>query len=153
MTSFPVGISRAPSLLLSQSSLARIEQTNLSLYRLSSQLSTGLAINRPGDDVVKSAAISVLDSRVERSNRQLSNLGYASDSLNTLDQALGEGTDLLNEAKSLALEQMNTGTTAEERANQAVVVQSLIDSMYRVANRESIVGSVFGGTQPGVAPV
>jgi flagellar hook-associated protein 3 FlgL len=153
MTSFPVGISRAPSLLLSQSSLARIEQTNLSLYRLSSQLSTGIAINRPGDDAVKSAAISLLDSRLERSDRQLNNLGYASDSLNILDQALGEGTDLLNEAKSLALEQMNTGTTPEERADQAIVVQSLIDSLYRIANRESIVGNVFGGTQPGVSPV
>lgn len=153
MTSFPVGISRAPSLLLSQSSLARIEQTNLSLYRLSSQLSTGIAINRPGDDAVKSAAISLLDSRLERSDRQINNLGYASDALNTLDQALGEGTDLLNEAKSLALEQMNTGTTPEERADQAIVVQSLIDSLYRIANRESIVGNVFGGTQPGVSPV
>jgi len=138
---------------MSQSSLARIQQTNLSLYRLSSQLSTGIAINRPGDDAVKSAAISLLDSRLERSDRQLSNLGYASDALNTLDLALGEGTDLLNEAKSLALEQMNTGTTPEERADQAIVVQSLIDSLYRIANRESIVGNVFGGTQPGVSPV
>ncbi len=153
MTSFPVGLSRAPSLLMSQTSLARIQETNLSLYRLSSQLSTGIAINRPGDDAVKSAAISLLDSRLERSDRQLSNLGYASDALNTLDQALGEGTDLLNEAKSLALEQMNTGTTPDERADQAIVVQSLIDSLYRIANRESIVGNVFGGTQPGVSPV
>lgn len=153
MSSFPVGISRAPAMLMSQAGLASIQQSNLGLYRLSAQLSTGIAINRPGDNVVKSAAITMLDSRVERSERLLSNLGYATDSLNILDQALGEGTDLLNEAKSMALEQMNTGTTPEERANQAIVVQSLIDSMLRVSNRESIVGHVFGGSRPGVSPM
>jgi flagellin-like hook-associated protein FlgL len=153
MSSFPVGIARAPSMLMSQAGLASIQQSNLGLYRLSAQLSTGIAINRPGDDVIKGAAITLLDTRVERSERLLSNFGYATDSLNILDQALGEGTDLLNEAKSLALEQMNTGTTSEERANQAVVVQSVIDSMLRLSNRESIVGHVFGGSRPGAAPM
>ncbi|RMH12917.1 MAG: hypothetical protein D6695_05455, partial [Planctomycetota bacterium] len=84
---------------------------------------------------------------------RLSNLAYAADALDVLDSTLGEATDLLNEAKSLALEQMNTGTTAEERANQALVVQSLIDSMERMANRESIVGYIFGGSRPGIPPV
>lgn len=153
MSSFPVGISRAPSLLMAQSGLSSIQQSNLGLYRLSAQLSTGVAINRPGDNVVKSAAITLLDSRVERSDRRQSNLGYAADSLAILDQALGEGTDLLNEAKSLALEQVSSGSTPTERANQAIVVQSLIDSMYRLSSRESIVGHVFGGSKPGTAPI
>ena len=62
----------------------------------------------------------VSPSKTERSERLLSNLGYATDSLNILDQALGEGTDLLNEAKSLALSQVSTGTTAELLAGQAL---------------------------------
>jgi flagellin-like hook-associated protein FlgL len=153
MTSFPVGFNRAPTLLTSQSSLARLHSTNLALYRLSDQLSTGLAINRPGDDAIKAATISLLDSRIERSEQRVSNFAYAADSLDTLDLALGEATDLLNEAKSLGLEQINTGSSPEERANQAVVVQSLIDSIYRVANRQSVVGHIFGGTRPGHAPI
>jgi len=153
MSGLTPGINRAPSLLVSQASLSRIAQTNLALYRLSGQLATGLAINRPGDDAVKAAAISAIDSRLERSEQRLSNLAYAADALDVLDSTLGEATDLLNEAKSLALEQMNTGTTAEERANQALVVQSLIDSMERMANRESIVGYIFGGSRPGIPPV
>ncbi|GAB4383770.1 MAG: hypothetical protein Kow0022_04460 [Phycisphaerales bacterium] len=147
------GISRAPSLLISQGALARITQTNLSLYRLTGQLSTGLAITRPGDDAVKAATVSALDSRIERSQQRLSNLGFASDSLDVLDSALGEATDLLNEAKSLGLQQINAGTTPEERANQALIVQSLLDSIERIANRESIVGYVFGGSHPGRQPI
>lgn len=153
MSGYAIGISRAPSLLVSQGSLARLAQTNLQMYRLTSQLSTGLAITRPGDDAVKAAAIAALDSRLERSDQRVSNLGYASDSLDTLDVALGEATDLLNQAKSLALEQINAGTTPEERANQALVVQSLIDSMERIGNRESIVGYIFGGSRPGRQPI
>lgn len=153
MSGYTSGISRAPSLLISQGALSRITQTNLSLYRLTNQLSTGLAITRPGDDAVKAAAISALDSRLERSDQRISNLGYASDSLDVLDSALGEATDILNEAKSLGLEQINAGSTPEERANQALVIQSLIDSMERIANRESIVGYVFGGSRPGTQPI
>ncbi len=151
--SYANGIARAPSLLLSQGSLSRLTQTNLSLYRLTEQMTLGTAISRPGDDAVKAAAISALDSRLERSDQRMSNLIYASDSLDTLDVALGEATDLLNDAKSMALEQVNTGTTAEERANQALVVQSLLDTMERIANRESIVGYIFGGSRPGKQPV
>lgn len=151
--SYAHGIARAPSLLLSQGSLARLTQTNLSLYRLTEQMTTGMAISRPGDDAVKAAAIAALDSRLERSDQRLSNLTYASDSLDTLDNALGEATDLLNEAKSMALEQVNTGTTAEERANQALVVQSLLDTMERIANRQAMVGYIFGGSRPGKLPV
>ncbi len=151
--SYAYGIARAPSLLLSQGSLSRLTQTNLEMYRLTGQLATGMAILRPSDDAVKAAAISALDSRLERSDQRMSNLIYASDSLDTLDDALGEATDLLNDAKSMALEQVNTGTTAEERANQALVVQSLLDTMERIANRESIVGYIFGGSRPGKQPV
>lgn len=151
--SYAHGIARAPSLLLSQGSLARLTQTNLSLYRLTEQMTTGLAISRPGDDAVKAAAIAALDSRLERSDQRMSNLIYASDSLDTLDNALGEATSLLNEAKSMALEQINTGTTPEERANQALVVQSLLDTMERIANRQSMVGYIFGGSRPGKLPV
>ncbi|MBX3324009.1 MAG: hypothetical protein KF757_13590 [Phycisphaeraceae bacterium] len=153
MTSFPVGFNRAPTLMTSQSSLARLNSTNLALYRLSDQLSSGLAISRPGDDPVKATSIALLDSRIELSTRRISNLSYATDSLDTLDLALGEATDLLNEAKSLGLEQINTGSSPTERANQAIVIQSLIDSLHRVSNRQSIVGHVFGGSRPGNAPV
>ncbi|MCL4219956.1 MAG: hypothetical protein KJZ65_01165 [Phycisphaerales bacterium] len=151
--SYANGIARAPSLLLSQGSLSRLTQTNLALYRLTEQMTTGMAIARPGDDAVKAAAIAALDSRLERSEQRKSNLTYASDSLDTLDNALGEATSLLNDAKSMALEQVNTGTTPEERANQALVVQSLLETMERIANRRSMVGYIFGGSRPGKLPV
>lgn len=153
MSSLPIGFNRAPTLMTSQSSLARLGATNIALFRLSNQLSTGLAISRPGDDAIKTVSIAALDSRIERSDQRMTNLGYATDALDTLDLALGEATDMLNEAKSLGLEQINSSSSPEERANQAIVIQSLIDSMYGIANRESIVGHIFGGSRPGAAPV
>lgn len=153
MTSFPTGYGRAPQMLFTSVNLANIGRTNNQIFEVSQQLSTGLALQKPSDDVVKAATISTLDSRIERSEQIIRNLGFASSSLDTLDQSLGDAFDLVNEGIAIALTQVQSTATAEERDGQAVVVDSLIDSLFRVASRESVAGHIFGGTQPSSPPV
>jgi len=153
MSTFPTSYSRSPNLLFTQTSLNAINTTNYQLLRVNQQLSTGLDLLRPSDDPIRSATVSTLDSRIERSNQILRNLGFATDSLNTLDVALGEAKDLVDEALGIANEQISTPADSETRNSQATVIDSLLQSLYGIANRESIVGHVFGGTQPGHGPV
>ena len=56
-------------------------------------------------------------------------------------------------AKQIAQEQLNFGASPEERSQQALVVQSLIDSLFRHANEESVAGFIFGGAAAGQRPV
>ncbi len=153
MTSFPTGYGRAPQLLFTNINLSNIGRTNNEIFKVTQQLSTGLAIQKPSDDVVKAATISTLDSRIERSDQIIRNLGFAASSLDTLDQSLGDAFDLVNEGIGIALTQVQSTSTAEERDGQAVVVDSLVDSLFRIASRESVAGYIFGGTQPGSPPV
>ncbi len=153
MSTFPSSIARVPNLLLSRMTGGSLTRTSLQIARLQEKLATGLAINRPSDDSVKSAAISLLNERLERGDQILRNLQHADSALLELDTALGEATDLLNEAHQIALSQIDFAAGPDERQSQAVVIQSMIDSMQSIANRRGVAGHLFGGTTPGVAPL
>lgn len=153
MTSFPTSFGRAPNHLFTQASLSAINRTNLQLLRVNSQLSSGLDILRPSDDPVRSATIATLNARLDRNEQVLKNLGFASDSLDSLDVALRDAKELIDEALGIALEQSSTPVDEDTRAGQANIIDSLVQSLFTIANRESVVGHIFGGTAPGRQPV
>ena len=153
MSSIPSNLGRVPDLLRSQFSLSTISRTNLDIFRVANQLSTGKAILKPSDDSVKATTIAAVQSRIDRAEQLGRNLHAAESSLATLDQALGEASDMLLEAKSIASEQVSFGSGAGERASQAVVIQSIIDGLFQIANRDSRVGHVFAGSTPNDQPL
>src|SRR5678816_1888720 len=125
MSAIPGNFSRIPNILLSQSALANLSRTQVSLFGVQTQIATGRAVNRFSDDAVKAAAISVLDGRLEQASQRMRNLDHADSSLTVLDAALGEASDLVLDAKGIASEQVGLGSTASERSQQAQVVNSL----------------------------
>lgn len=147
MSGMPIG--RVTNLLTAGAALSNLGRTNLALYRLQQQMASGVAVGRFSDDAVKAAVISVLDERLERSAQTRRNLDHAEASLNVLDAALGEANETMLEAKSIASAQVGLGSSAEERRSQAEVVNSLIQGMLGIANRQGVAGSVFGGSTPG----
>lgn len=136
-------------LLSSQQSLLGINRTQVALLGVQEQLSSGVAVGRFSDDAVKAAAISVLDSRLALSAQRHRNLDHADSALGTLDGALSDASDLVNEAKTIASTEVSTGATPAERSSQAQVVNSLIQNLYSIANRTGAAGHIFGGSTPG----
>ena len=153
MTYFPANIGRVPNLLTSQLSLGNLRRTGVSLFDVQTQLSTGRAINRPSDDIVKAATISLLDERLESQAQRYRNLENAQTSLSQLDTAIGDASDLVLQAKQIASSQVGLGASAEERNAQAAVIDSLIDGLYELVSRDTISGFLFGGSTPGTQPV
>ncbi len=153
MSAIPANLARVPNSLIAQFSLASLTRTNLQLFRVQSQLSTGRAINRPSDDAIRAAAIDTLDERTERAAQRLRNLDEATTRLDLLDTALGDLSDIVLQAKEIASSQVGLGTTPEQRRGQAVVVDSLIDAVYDILNRRTGTGHLFGGSSPGEAPM
>ncbi len=153
MSSIPSNLSRAPNLLIAQGSLASITRSNLSLFQVQEQMSTGRAINRFSDNSVKAATISVLDDRLDRMAQRRRNLDHADGALSALDQALADANDLVLEARSIASAQVGLGSSAEERESQAQVIDSLIQGLFGISNRTSVSGHIFGGSAPGTPPI
>ncbi len=153
MSTFPTSYSRSPTLLFTQNSMNALGRTNFDISRLNEQLATGLDILRPSDDPIRSATISILDARLEHTTQLLKNLEFAGNSLGTLDNALGDAKSLIDEALAIASDQLSTPADAESRRGQAVVIDSLINSLFNISNSQSLVGYVFGGTAPDTPPV
>ena len=153
MSAIPGHYARVSNLMASQVALANLTRTNLGLFRAQTQAATGRAIGAYSDDAVRAATIAVMDDRLERSAQTQRNMDHATASLNVLDSGLADISDLILEAKSIASAQVNVGSTAAERQQQAIVVNSLIQNLFNLTNQQGVAGSVFGGSTPGVRPV
>src|ERR1043165_6348639 len=99
MSSIPGNLSRVPNLLISTQALSSLTRTNLGLFKVQNDLSTGRMINRYSDDAVKAAGIAILDQRLDRSGQLKRNQDHADSSLSVLDNALGDANDLVLQNK------------------------------------------------------
>ncbi|HYE63046.1 MAG TPA: flagellin [Phycisphaerales bacterium] len=153
MSSIPNGLARVSNLMASRMALANINRSNVGLLRVSEQIATGRAVLRPSDDIIRAATISVLDDRLDRSVQLRRNLSHAAASLDVIDSALGAANDLAQQAKGIASQQLNVGSTASERASQAIVIDQMIQSLLNTANTQSVAGYVFGGSTTSRPPV
>jgi len=147
------GIGRVSNLQIAQSALSNLQRTNLGLFGVSTQLSTGRAIARPSDDAVAAATIGELDLSLDRGAQRRGNLDIARGNLSVVDSTLGEISALTQEAVSIASTQISLGSSAAERESQANIIDAMLDSLFRLSNEQSISGYIFGGTRPGTQPV
>ncbi len=138
-------IARVPNLLSSQMMLGNLTRTSTSLLNLQSQLATGVRVLRPSIDPVASATIGSLDFALECRAQHLRNLQQADSMLSAVDQSLGDINDLILEAKGIGLSQIGVGSDAETRANQAQVIDSVIQSLVDITNRDQSGIHFFGG--------
>ena len=145
MTPIPGSMARVPNLFSSQMMLGNLNRSNVSLLQLQSQLGSGLRVMRASDDAVASATIGSLQDVLERRDQQLGNLQQADSILATLDQSLGDVNELLLEAKGIGLSQIGIGSDAETRANQAQVIDSILQSLSSITNRDHRGIHYFGG--------
>jgi flagellar hook-associated protein 3 FlgL len=139
--------------MMSQIFLAQLTRTNVSLASIQAKLASGHDVQRPSDDAVRASAIGVLDDRLERTQQRMNNLGLASNTLGLLDTTLGDATDLVREARSIASSQIGLTSDTETRRNQAVVIDSMIQELVNLGNRQTRGVYVFGGSTPNTQPI
>lgn len=152
MSSIPANIGRTSSLLTSTVQLSNINRSNLELFRVQNQLSTGRLVIRPSDDAAKASTIGVLDDRIERSAQVLRNLDQADARYALIETALAETNDFVLQAKSIASNQVNLGTTRDQRRDQALLVASILDGALDTVNTEQDNDFLFGGSRISSAP-
>lgn len=138
-------ISRVSTQMSTDSLLARLRQTQRELFEVQRQITTGNAFARASDIPDKVSTIMFLERRLDERKQQADNLQFARNVLNTADQALGDATGILLEARDIASSQIGVGSDTTTRATQAVVIDAQITAMIDIANRQFADLSVFGG--------
>ncbi|MEO0515087.1 MAG: flagellin, partial [Planctomycetota bacterium] len=145
MSSISSTTNRTSSLLSSQQALNRLQSTQRDLADAQEQISTGRAINRVSDDPSQVASVLLIERRLQEREQEARNLELATQTLNTADSALGEATNTLIEAKTIALSQIGVGSDADTRNSQALVIDAQLSSLVDIANTQFNGVSVFGG--------
>ncbi|MFO0831387.1 MAG: flagellin [Phycisphaerales bacterium] len=126
------------SSIIAQTNLAR---NNADLNVRLERLSTGLRINRGGDDPAGLIISERIRSDISGVNQGIKNSQRAGSVISTTESSLAEVNDLLTSIRALLVESANTGASsaAEREANQ-LQIDSAIDSITRISNTAS-----FGG--------
>ncbi len=115
------------------------------LFNLQQQAISGKRIGRVEDDPVAAERVRLVRSAREAAEHHQRNIVRSQTQLNSVDGALGEGTNILIRAKELALAMSNGTVGPEERAMVAAEAASLYESMLNVANTKVAGEYVFGG--------
>ena len=101
MGAIPANLTRVPNALASRIALAGIQKTNREFLQLQVRLAAGKEFTRPSENAIGSSTVSVLDDAIERRDQRVRNLSQADATLNSLDNALGDVSDLLQEARDV----------------------------------------------------
>lgn len=142
---------RVTSMMLSNSLYGSLQQTNAELQRVQEAITSGQTINKPSDEPARVSVMQFLRQRLAQHQQVDRNLQQAGATLDNIDVAMSEAGNIIIEATSIASSQIGVGSDAATRGTQAAVIQSMIDAMTEIANRQYNNISIFGGRN-GAAP-
>ena len=119
----------------------QVQRTSASLANTMTQISTGLRINSGKDDPAGLIASELLRSEIAASNAAAKNTVMANSMLNIAESGMRQISNLLIEAKGLAVEAANTGTMtpAMIEANQ-MQMNAILDSIDRFSGMTNWLG-------------
>jgi flagellar hook-associated protein 3 FlgL len=137
---------RIATLNASSSAFDGIAARQAEQNRIQGQLSTGLRVNSPGDDPVAAAQAELARSRLVRIEQDNRAAGLATSVLSMADNALAEGTALLQTFRETLVAAGSGTYSAGERNILAQQLRASRDAFLRLANaNDGAGGFVFGG--------
>jgi flagellin len=136
----------------------QVKFNELDLNKDIEKLSTGMRINRGGDDASGLAVSEKLRSQIRGLNQAGRNIENATSFIQTTEGYLAETQDIMHRLRELAVQSANGIYSTEDRAQIQVEVSQLVDEVNRIASHAQFNGmnmltGRFGNpSQGGVVP-
>ncbi len=153
MNSVPANLTRVPMALSSQVMLNSLSMTQSRLLNIQVQMSSGKRISRPSDDIIAASLVNRIANDMDRREHRIKTLDHADAMLGNIDQGLGEISNLILEAKTVASEMANSSIDPDTRKSHALVVDSYIDEIVRLTNGSFQGLHYFGGERTKGDPI
>src|SRR3954454_807778 len=145
MSIIPLQLARVSNALRMNLSQRTITQTQRSLLDVQNQLSTGRRLSTPSDSPGDAAIAIQIRKLLEQRSGFEDNLKQASSHLSEVDSTLGDMTDLLRQAQTLASANVGSDVSADQRSSAAAVLQALYNQMRTLRNKQFEGVYIFGG--------
>src|SRR3954447_23234258 len=152
MAILPLQTARVSNLLRTNLAQSQISRTQSELLKTQNELSTGKRLNVASDDPGDAAVVQQLQKTLEQRQTYLTNLGRAQSQLSEVDSTMGDLSDLLDQAKTIASANVGSDVTADQRKGAAAVVEKLYDQAVSLSNRDFEGVYLFGGDRSTEAP-
>ena len=114
--------------------------TNLATEKSMEKLSSGMRINRAGDDASGLAVSEKMRSQIRGLNQASKNASNGISFIQTTEGYLQESQDILQRIRELAVQSSNGVYTAEDRMQIQVEVSQLVDEIDRIASHAQFNG-------------
>ena len=148
----PVNLTRISTTLQYQSTLGNLQQSQQSAFISQNHISSGRNFVTISEDPTGSSRVLELTSVLEQQSQFLRNLQHADDVLSSADYAVGEITPLINEATTIALQNIDSITSAAERESAAELIASIRTQLMMVGNRQLEGRYIFAGQETTTVP-
>src|SRR5262245_7553422 len=145
MAIIPLQLARVSNTLRTSVATGSLARTQSRLLDVENQLSTGRRINSPSDDPGAAAIAQQLRKTLESRKSYNANLQEAQTQLSQVDSTLGELTDLLQEAQTIASANVGSDVTPDARKSAAELVQALYNQAVSIGNKQLNGVYLFGG--------
>src|SRR5438094_1473379 len=152
MAILPLQLARVSNLLRSNVATGSISRTQQELLDVQNELSTGKRLNSPSDDPGASAIAQQLRKTLEQRQAYSDNIKAANSTLGETDSTLGDLTDLLRQAQTLASANVGSDVTADQRTSAAAVATALYNQVLTLGNKQFDGVYLFGGDRSTDAP-
>ena len=148
----PVNVTRTSHYLRAFNLLNTVQARQLDLFRMQNQLATGLRFSAPSQDPARAADAIRVDHKIDVLNQIDKNLIRANEALREGEIAAQEAVDLANEAHALSLSMTDDSHSEDERQAMRIVVESMLDKLITIGNRQYLDTYIFGGNYGNSAP-
>src|SRR4051794_1835767 len=135
MAILPLQLARVSNLTRYSITERAVSGTQAKLLAVQNELSTGKRLNTPSDDPGDAAVVQQLQKTLEQRKAYADNISQAQGQLGEVDATLGDLTELLKQAQTIASANVGSDVTADQRAAAAAVVQSLYTQAVSLGNK------------------
>jgi flagellar hook-associated protein 3 FlgL len=152
MAILPLSTARVSDQLRTSTALSSITKTQSDLLTVQNQISTGKRVITPSDDPASAAIIQQLQKTLAQRDSYATNLTSATSQLGEVDSTLGDLTNLLQQAQTIASANVGSDVTATQRQAAAEVIKSISSQVFSLANKKFNGVYLFGGDRSTTPP-
>ena len=152
MAILPLPIARVSDQLRTNVALSSITKTQSDLLTVQNQITTGQKVNTPSDDPAAAAIIQQLQKTLSQRATYAKSLQSATSQLGAVDSSLADLTDLVQQAQTIASQNVGSDVSADQRKTAAALVNNLIGRTQAIGNKEFSGVYLFGGDRSTIAP-
>lgn len=144
---------RIATITFHQNAMGQMQDLESALAKTQLDLATSKRLHSAADDPAAMSQVNQLNVQLSASQQYVTNGNYANSTLQLEEQALSDGTDVLQSVRDLAVSANNPALSPSQRTNIATQLTQQLQSLVAIGNRVDGNGNqLFAGTASTTVP-